>query len=160
MRGRQPCWHWARAQLPARATGAGERRLPRDTPYLYAGLHVLPVVPQQQSEGGRPRARRHQHADLAAIMRTRGKRSSASCARARCLPWAPGGRTKRRYAALASLEAALDGRGRPRPNPGRTDTIRRLNRTEYQNAIRDLLALDIDAAALLPTIRRATASTT
>src|SRR4030095_148062 len=36
------------------------------------------------------------------------------------------------------------------PNPGRTETFRRLNRTEYQNAIRDLLALDIDAAALLP----------
>ena len=36
------------------------------------------------------------------------------------------------------------------PNPGRTDTFRRLNRTEYQNAIRDLLALEIDAAALLP----------
>ena len=36
------------------------------------------------------------------------------------------------------------------PNPGRTETFRRLNRTEYQNAIRDLLALEIDAAALLP----------
>ena len=42
--------------------------------------------------------------------------------------------------------------GRPRamPNPGRTDTFRRLNRTEYQNAIRDLLALDVDVSALLP----------
>jgi hypothetical protein len=37
-----------------------------------------------------------------------------------------------------------------RPSAGRTDTFRRLNRTEYQNAIRDLLALDIDAASLLP----------
>ena len=36
------------------------------------------------------------------------------------------------------------------PNPGRTDTFRRLNRTEYQNAIRDLLALDVDVTALLP----------
>ena len=36
------------------------------------------------------------------------------------------------------------------PNPGRTDTFRRLNRTEYQNAIRDLLALDVDVASLLP----------
>src|SRR5205085_3414373 len=35
-------------------------------------------------------------------------------------------------------------------NPGRTETLRRLNRSEYQNAIRDLLALDIDAGALLP----------
>ena len=37
-----------------------------------------------------------------------------------------------------------------KPNPGRTDTFRRLNRTEYQNAIRDLLALDVDVASLLP----------
>ena len=29
-------------------------------------------------------------------------------------------------------------------------TLRRLNRTEYQNAVRDLLALDVDAASLLP----------
>ncbi len=36
------------------------------------------------------------------------------------------------------------------PNPGRTETLRRLNRTEYQNAIRDLLALDVDATTLLP----------
>ena len=37
-------------------------------------------------------------------------------------------------------------RRRPaKPNPGRTETLRRLNRTEYRNAVRDLLALDIDA---------------
>ena len=38
----------------------------------------------------------------------------------------------------------------PSPNPGRTEPFHRLNRAEYQNAIRDLLALDIDVAALLP----------
>ncbi|MEO5739661.1 MAG: DUF1592 domain-containing protein [Vicinamibacterales bacterium] len=53
-------------------------------------------------------------------------------------------------AALTSLETALDGLSVAVPNPGRTDTFRRLNRTEYRNAIRDLLALDIDPAALLP----------
>ena len=53
--------------------------------------------------------------------------------------------------ALASwLEDSLDAAAAANPNPGRTETFRRLNRTEYQNAIRDLLALDIDAAALLP----------
>ena len=36
------------------------------------------------------------------------------------------------------------------PDPGRTDTFRRLTRTEYQNAIRDLLALDVDVTELLP----------
>lgn len=51
---------------------------------------------------------------------------------------------------VAALETTLDRVAAVRPNPGRTDTVRRLNRTEYQNAIRDLLALEIDAAALLP----------
>src|SRR6185295_9237204 len=36
------------------------------------------------------------------------------------------------------------------PNPGRTATLRRLTRTEYQNAVRDLLALDVDVSSLLP----------
>ncbi len=53
-------------------------------------------------------------------------------------------------AAIASLESALDAHAAANPNPGRTDTFRRLNRTEYRNAVRDLLALDVDAAALLP----------
>ncbi|MDP6582433.1 MAG: DUF1595 domain-containing protein, partial [Vicinamibacterales bacterium] len=48
------------------------------------------------------------------------------------------------------LETALDQAAQANPNPGRTETLRRLNRTEYENAIRDLLALDIDAKALLP----------
>src|SRR5262245_51000179 len=48
------------------------------------------------------------------------------------------------------LETSLDAASIAKPNPGRTETLRRLNRTEYQNAIRDLLALDIDAASLLP----------
>src|SRR5262249_48895928 len=52
---------------------------------------------------------------------------------------------------VAALETALDRAAAARPDPGRTPTLRRLNRTEYQNAIRDLLALDVDAAALLPT---------
>ena len=53
-------------------------------------------------------------------------------------------------AAIASLETALDRAAAAAPNPGRTATLRRLNRTEYQNAIRDLLALDVDVASLLP----------
>ena len=51
---------------------------------------------------------------------------------------------------LAWLEASLDEAAVANPNPGRTEALRRLNRTEYQNAIRDLLALDIDATSLLP----------
>jgi mono/diheme cytochrome c family protein len=48
------------------------------------------------------------------------------------------------------LEGELDHAATTHPNPGRTETFHRLNRAEYQNAIRDLLALDIDATALLP----------
>jgi hypothetical protein len=55
-----------------------------------------------------------------------------------------------RHALLTWLTTSLDAAAGARPNPGRTDTLRRLNRTEYQNAIRDLLALDIDATSLLP----------
>src|SRR5262245_9295039 len=51
---------------------------------------------------------------------------------------------------IAQLETALDKAAAAEPNPGRTDTIRRLTRTEYQHAVRDLLAVEIDAAALLP----------
>src|SRR5204862_7639890 len=52
--------------------------------------------------------------------------------------------------AIASLETSLDQAAALAPNPGRTATLRRLTRTEYQNAIRDLLSLDIDVATLLP----------
>ena len=51
---------------------------------------------------------------------------------------------------VAEVAAALDRAATARPNPGRTDTFRRLNRTEYQNAIRDLLGVEIDATAMLP----------
>ena len=55
-----------------------------------------------------------------------------------------------RGALVAWLETALDQFAVATPNPGRTESLRRLNRTEYQNAIRDLLALNVDATALLP----------
>ena len=55
-----------------------------------------------------------------------------------------------RLALLTWLETSLDAASAAKPNPGRTETLRRLNRTEYQNAIRDLLALDVDAGSLLP----------
>ena len=53
-------------------------------------------------------------------------------------------------AIIAFLETSLDRAAAAHPNPGRTATIRRLTRTEYQNAIRDLLAVDVDVASLLP----------
>ena len=56
--------------------------------------------------------------------------------------------TEAEYAAIvAALAGRLDAAP---PQPGRTETLRRLNRAEYQNALRDLLAVEVDAAALLP----------
>lgn len=55
------------------------------------------------------------------------------------------------YTALVtSLATSLDSAAKVKPDPGRTDTFRRLNRTEYQNAVRDLLAIDVDVTSLLP----------
>ena len=55
------------------------------------------------------------------------------------------------YDGLATwLETALDHAAAASPDPGRTEPFHRLNRAEYQNAIRDLLALDIDITERLP----------
>jgi len=55
------------------------------------------------------------------------------------------------YQSLVSyLETSLDQLSAAHPNPGRTATLRRLTRTEYQNAIRDLLDLRVDVTQLLP----------
>jgi hypothetical protein len=52
--------------------------------------------------------------------------------------------------AVASyLEVHLDEAAKQTPNPG-APALHRLNRTEYGNAIRDLLALDVDVETLLP----------
>jgi mono/diheme cytochrome c family protein len=55
-----------------------------------------------------------------------------------------------RAAFVSRLETALDTAAAADPNPGRPAAIHRLNRAEYVNVIRDVLALDIDGNALLP----------
>ena len=54
-----------------------------------------------------------------------------------------------RGAFTTALEASLDRAAARRPDPG-APALHRLNRAEYANAIRDLLTLDVDVAALLP----------
>jgi mono/diheme cytochrome c family protein len=49
-----------------------------------------------------------------------------------------------------SLERDVDRAAQARPNPGRIGAVHRLNRAEYNNAIRHLFALDIDVRPLLP----------
>ena len=50
----------------------------------------------------------------------------------------------------AFFEADLDRAAAANPDPGYSDALRRLNATEYGNAIRDLLALEVDVTDLLP----------
>jgi len=59
----------------------------------------------------------------------------------------PGGDTL--LALVETLEANLDAAAAVRPNPGRR-TFQRLNRAEYERAIRDLLGLRVDAGDWLP----------
>jgi hypothetical protein len=47
------------------------------------------------------------------------------------------------------LETTIDHAAGTVPNPGRT-LLHRMNRAEYSNAIRDLLALEVDVTSLLP----------
>src|SRR5687768_6009702 len=50
---------------------------------------------------------------------------------------------------VSYIEHSIDRDAAAHPRPGRT-ALHRLNRAEYANAIRDLLAFEIDATALLP----------
>jgi mono/diheme cytochrome c family protein len=55
------------------------------------------------------------------------------------------------YRAVASwMETEIDRAWAAHPNPGRTSAVHRLNRTEYNNAVRDLFALELDVTSLLP----------
>src|SRR5262249_23106527 len=55
------------------------------------------------------------------------------------------------YKAVAiSLENSMDQAWVAHPNPGRVGAIHRLNRAEYNNAIRDLFVVDLDVKPLLP----------
>ena len=53
-------------------------------------------------------------------------------------------------AMVGSLENGIDRAWEAHPNPGRTPAVHRLNRAEYNNAIRDLFGLDLDVKPLLP----------
>ena len=72
--------------------------------------------------------------------------------RARTMPPAGSPRpAEATYRAVASwLETEIDTLALASPDPGRGETFHRLNRAEYHAAVRDLLAVDIDVAALLP----------
>ena len=72
--------------------------------------------------------------------------------RARTMPPAGSPRpAEATYRAVASwLETEIDTVALASPDPGRGETFHRLNRAEYHAAVRDLLAVDVDVAELLP----------
>ncbi|MBM3771646.1 MAG: DUF1592 domain-containing protein [Acidimicrobiia bacterium] len=72
--------------------------------------------------------------------------------RAGAMPPSPSPRPDRAtYDRLTTwLESELDRAAAAHQNPGRTEAFHRLNRTEYHNAVRDLLDLEVDVAELLP----------
>ena len=50
----------------------------------------------------------------------------------------------------AYLESEIDRTAAAQVNPGHPASLHRLNRAEYSNAVRDLVAVDVDAQAMLP----------
>ncbi|MYD71284.1 MAG: DUF1592 domain-containing protein [Acidobacteria bacterium] len=72
--------------------------------------------------------------------------------RARTMPPAGNPRpAENTYRAVASwLETEIDTVAMVSPDPGRGESFHRLNRAEYHAAVRDLLAVDVDVAELLP----------
>jgi mono/diheme cytochrome c family protein len=64
-------------------------------------------------------------------------------------PAAPQPDPETRAALVSWLTTTLDRAAIEKPNPGRP-VLHRLNRAEYANAVRDLLALEVDPSTLLP----------
>jgi mono/diheme cytochrome c family protein len=65
-------------------------------------------------------------------------------------PGRPAPDKQQKDALVSWLVSEIDRDAGAHPNPGRTESVHRLNRAEYHNAVRDLLALDLDVSELLP----------
>ena len=64
-------------------------------------------------------------------------------------PGAPQPNPAAKKAFVSSLETSLDEAAAKNPDPGHV-AMHRLNRTEYANAINEILGLKVDATTLLP----------
>ena len=53
-------------------------------------------------------------------------------------------------AVIAALSGQLDGHALKHPKVAHGETLRRLTRTEYRNAVRDLVGIEVDVSELLP----------
>ena len=115
-----------------------------------AAQSVLRHLSQHKIEDRRPGARQAGPVITQASTRKPGRRWLASFAPGMMPPAGAPRPDRHALDALAgTVEDALDRAAAANPNPGRTP-LHRMNRGEYANAIRDLLAVDVDAATLLP----------
>ena len=115
---------------------------------------VLPDLsqPEMKAQGAVPIALDGSTSLTSDGMPKPGKRSSGRSAPVSCRRpdrRSPDSRSHDGFAAWLEAGAGPCG-GQRHPNPGRTEAFHRLNRTEYQNAIRDLLHLDVNVESLLP----------
>ena len=147
----------ANRELRAGLVVVDDRRAARWSPGASAGRRRPPTRPNCGATASRATtagsARRGSRSKTS-TSRTRrpapmrGRRSSRSFAAAACRPRSRRVRTKRPTTASRhgsrgrSIRAAA-----ARPNPARPQ-LHRMNRAEYRNAVRDLLALDVDVSAL------------
>ena len=151
-------WRGGRPGLELRTDGRPVRRGPepprgaaraRDA-RARAGRRLLRQLPQRAREGRRVLARA---ADAVQVGRSAEawEKVVGEAAQPRD---AAAGRSSSRQRHLrrraAWLERELDRAAAARPDPGRPADLHRLNRGEYANAIRDLLAIEVDPAVLLP----------
>ena len=137
--------------LAANAVAAGQAAVESNAPDVHAALVAKYCVPchNDKSRTGGLSLERANLTDVAAGAETWER--VIRKVRAGMMP--PQGMPRPEAGRLDDLaqylEGSLDRAAEENPRPGRT-AIHRLNRAEYANAIRDLLALDVDATTLLP----------
>ena len=137
------------AQRPRVAQSS--RRLPRPSAAPHgrcrpgARPEVLRHLPQRSRQDRRPVVRGRQRRPRPATHAEIWEKVAAEAARRHDA--AAGDAAARRTATLdafiVALESTLDAQARKNPDPGHKP-VHRLNRTEYGNAVRDLLDLEVD----------------
>ena len=135
------------SRLERRDPGGPGATCPSDNAILATGARrsVLHHLPQPATPHRRTRARYTRRRAPERQSGSLGARDRQAARAARCRRRGGRGPMPPPIDAIAtSLEREIDRAWAAHPNPGRIGAVHRLNRTEYNNAIRDLFALDLD----------------
>ena len=166
VRWRRSVWLAAPSRPPARRREPArrQRRLPAapatPTPAREPGRHLLRHLPQRARQGGGFSLDSRRRDAGRQLRRDLGKGRRASCAAARCRRPACAGPTTPPTTPWPRGWSRSWTAPPPRVRiPGRPADLHRLNRTEYANAVRDLLGVEIDPRRCCRPTRRPTAST-